>query len=496
MHLRRHHPWKLLLCCICICGFAALALPAHASTQDNVITITAQSDTIDFPTALDFQMTAADSAGSITKATLFLDDQSDSAPEQHDVTPASAGAKASFSWHEATTNDHFMPVGTQINYYWIVVDNVGNSTTGDTQKFQVTDTRFNWQHLTQGMFQVNWYNRPTDFGQTLKSHADTSLQHITGILGIGLTSPINIWVYQTTADFQASLPPDVHEWVGGISFPTLKQTSIVVEDTAAQTLQRDLPHELTHLVFHEGLNIPVPVWFDEGLAVYNQLYHEPSMAQSFRNALARHSLLPLSSITDDFPTDSDQAELAYAESWNLVDYMYTTYGPKSMMAFIKSMHTESVDFNQDMVQALHIDTPHMENQWHLHNNQPATLTGSQATLLHPTMMPQKIPTVSTTDPYAPVWILLGILLIILPMTGFTSLVAYQRRSYRKAQIVQQAQQIIHTALPDYTRNMPYTPHIPYVPPDDYTSPVTYMPPGYQPPGRPGEASRPDWTPQE
>src|SRR5258706_247623 len=144
----------------------------------------------------------------------------------------------------------------------------------------LTPFMFSSQHLAQGQLQVNWYNRPTGFGQIVMTNANTSLARITDNLGGGLLHPVNLWIYQNDTDFRGSLPPSTHEWVGGIAFPSLQEAFVVVQDSNADTLRRDMPHEMTHLVFHQRIEkgISAPTWFDEGLAVYNQQYHEPEMA--------------------------------------------------------------------------------------------------------------------------------------------------------------------------------------------------------------------------
>ena len=144
--------------------------------------------------------------------------------------------------------------------------------------------------------------------------------------------PLNLWVYETADDFHGALAPNSYEWVGGIAFPTLSEAFISVSGSSDTTLIRDMPHELTHLVFHQLIaqGILAPTWFDEGLAVYNQQYHEPEMAARLDEALASHTLLRLSNISFSFPADANAAYLAYAQSWNMIGYMYNTFGQPKM----------------------------------------------------------------------------------------------------------------------------------------------------------------------
>src|SRR5260370_744311 len=95
-----------------------------------------------------------------------------------------------------------------------------------------------------------------------------------------------------------------------------------------------MPHEMTHLVFHQltaHANV-IPTWFDEGLAVYNQMYHEPEMTARLQKALDTQTLLSLDDISGGFPPDADKAYLAYAQRCNLVAYMHSTFGQARMTA--------------------------------------------------------------------------------------------------------------------------------------------------------------------
>src|SRR5712691_9753187 len=159
----------------------------------------------------------------------------------------------------------------------------------------------------------------------------------------------------------------------------------------------------------------------------------------FNQALASHTLLRLSQISDKFPADADKAYLAYGQSWNLIDYMYGTFGQARMTLLIQKMNNPRADFGEDLMQALGEDQVHIENEWRLHLNQPTILNPHQPTAaLKPsiqTSQPQSMPTDST----APLFVTLGVLLILLPMVGIGALLVYQRRKRQQVLAVQSVQ---------------------------------------------------------
>lgn len=486
---RTHIPLLRLLCWLLVVMFAPVvfSMPAFAaSSTAHAITITSETGTVHFPQSIDFQMSAQDSSAIINKAIIYIQYGPDSigTSAQH-VVAITPGHTISVTWVEKTTGDNFVPPGTPVSYSWVLSDSAGHSFTGSQQQFRTVDTRFPWQHLSSGMLQVNWYNRPLNFGQAVLSQASGDITRISHTLGGGLKHSINLWVYQTDEDFHSSLSPNTYEWVGGIAMPSLYEAEIVVMDSGDMTLVRDMPHELTHLVFHQliGNAESAPTWFDEGLAVYNQQYHEPAMNSTLQDALKTQSLLPLNSISLSFPANSDQAYLAYAESWNLINYMYSAFGQPKMAKLIQEMSNPSNDFDTDLKLSIGMDQDHLENQWHLYLHQPPTLPPDELTPMpQPTAPPHPVQ-VTINDNSTPLLIFAGVLLILIPLLAIAFIFVYQRRSRQKALAVQAAEQII---MANRQQSSP-SPSWP-------TSFPTQPPPGppYQPPFGPSYMPPPQW----
>lgn len=430
MPARRVYLLSCLLVCLGLSIVSPMLLPGRALAANSPITVQAETQSGAFPNAITFQLKAHDTTGMISQATLLL---TSNVPyyidELHPVKIDQPSATVALTWREDTTGQHFLVPGTPITYTWELVDSNGTYDLPQ-QQFTTIDTRFSWQHLAQGLLQVNWYNRPSDFGQTVLAQALNSITHISSNLGGGPQQPLTLWIYQTHDDFRTSLTPNTHEWVGGIAFPSLNEAFIVVDTLSDETLIRDMPHELTHLIFHQLISqgIDAPTWFDEGLAVYNQFYHEPEMSLRLKQAIAAHALIPLKTLYFSFPADADQAYLAYAQSWNLVAYVYQRFGTASMAKLIASMNNNQLDFQQDLAQAIGEDPDHLENQWLLSLNQPPMLSMTPAAPASPPTL--LLTHISTTDRNAPLYMTLGVLLVVLPMVGLIFLFTYQRRSLR------------------------------------------------------------------
>ena len=432
MRLRRHYRSLLLALFLCTLLLSPAAFaPRHAQASSSPITVSSRTYIVNFPDYIDLSVSASDHIGMIVRASLDIDLSENLPPELHNVPIGKVGHTISTTWRENTSGSNFVPPGSQVFYSWQFWDSAGNTLTDTQQHFATTDTRFTWQHLSQGLLEVNWYNRPLDFGRVMLAQASDRIKHIGSVLGGGLIQPINLWIYETIDDFHGSLSPGSYEWVGGVAFPTLDEASIVAVSTSDYTLVRDMPHELTHLIFHQltGNRIDLPKWFDEGLAVYNQIYHEPDMSLRFSKALKTQALLRLDDISLDFPADADQAYLAYAESWNLVDYMYSTFGQPKMAHLIKDLGDTNSGVNADFQQALGVDELHLENQWRLHLHQPWVIPPDQLTPVSQAVTPvkQNATTVDTSS-----WLLLGlgVLLVVGALSTLVVLVLFSVRRSR------------------------------------------------------------------
>ena len=447
MHLKKYCSLLLITCSLCsLFLFFPMGMPS-AYADSSPITLEAHAYRIAFPQYIDFTATALDTSSKITTATLFITFHvtfnasgemydTSSTPEQHAVPIAHPAQTVSLSWRENTNSSVFFAPGTQVDYSWQLQDSANNTYVESQQQFVTIDSRFTWSHLSQGIVQVNWYNQPQSFGTALLSEATNDVARISHVMGGTPHTRINLWVYGNATDFHSALPPNTFEWVGGIAYPLLDEATIVAASTSDITFVRDMPHELAHIIFYQltAQGIQSPTWFDEGLAVYNQFYHEQAMTDRFNQALSTHTLLRLSNLQTNFPADADQANLAYAQSWNLVRYMFKTFGDTRMQQFIKDLDNPNTTFDQDLTQAFGMDSLHLENQWRLSLNQPDVLSPVQpkkpAQPQQP-KQPQKPQTQPATDVAASVAILFGSWLFMISFI-IIAIMAFYKNPRRRA----------------------------------------------------------------
>src|SRR5579884_357139 len=97
--LSRYHYFSWLLPCLLLEFLVLIFLtPIRAFTSVNTITVTAQSNRVNFPKSIDFHMTARDTTFRLTQATIFIQFKGTGGEhEQHQVTMPGAGNTATFS---------------------------------------------------------------------------------------------------------------------------------------------------------------------------------------------------------------------------------------------------------------------------------------------------------------------------------------------------------------------------------------------------------------
>jgi hypothetical protein len=371
-------PSLALLAAFTLSAGKAKAAEAPPLPDSDAITITSETQTFTYATQITFQVSASDTVGKITAAQLEIIVQPIGIDHHIDVPVAQPGPSVTLTYHYNPGSD-YLPPYSPVTYRWTFSDNAQHSLTGPAQHFDFADTRFSWQHLTRSNITVYWYDQNTAYGQNI---LDTAVQEAASIqhdLNGTVTDPLKVIAYASNEDLQGGLPANSPIWAGGVALIPFEEALIVVGDQS-YALQRDLPHELTHLILHQiaGLNCGgCPLWFDEGMAVYHQLYHEPEMQFAFDNAVKDNELLPFNSLADQFPNDTDQAEIAYAQSWNYIKYLYRTYTQPKVARLVNALRTNN--FARAFQQAFGASPDTLENQWRVSLGLEPTSNSPQST---------------------------------------------------------------------------------------------------------------------
>jgi hypothetical protein len=280
-----------------------------------------------------------------------------------DFTPASR-VEASWVWDMRNSS---LPPGAEVLYWWMVEDADGNRFETSPEIMHFNDERYSWQSLNStmpggGELSLFWYAGDTIFAQELMGACEEALTKLTQDIGTYPEKPIEIYIYASTVDLKgAMIFPQ--EWTGGVAFTAFSTVAIGISPSELDWGKRALVHELTHLVVHQATFSPygqLPLWLDEGLAMYSEGELDPVMRSYLEEAITKGELISVRSLCSPFSAYSEKAGLSYAQSYSLVEYLLDNYGQDSMLDLLAILKqgstydealTEVYDFNMDGLDA-------------------------------------------------------------------------------------------------------------------------------------------------
>jgi len=255
---------------------------------------------------------------------------------------------------------------SRVQYTYRVLLANGNSVDSPNYSFDYTDTRFAWQSVSNDRFEIFWYDREIALGQRALNTAQQGLQSIQNILPVSLEQSVRIYIYNTSNDLKGALPGS-QPWIAGQSAPDLGVIllSIPVGPEDQLELERQLPHELMHVILYQLIGektANLPAWLVEGLASTAEIYPNPEYASALSMSAEENKLIPLESFCASMPRDASGAFLAYAESASFVRFLHRTYGA-SAMRWLVEQYQNGLGCSEGIQTALGSSLTQLEYQW-------------------------------------------------------------------------------------------------------------------------------------
>jgi len=231
-----------------------------------------------------------------------------------------------------------LPPGSGVDYWWMVEDAVGNRIETTPVRVQFDDNRFSWQSLTEDKMTIYWYEGEQPFVQELKVSAQQVLARLAEDTGAYLKERVKMYIYASAQDLRgAMIYPQ--EWTGGVAFTRHGIIAIGIAPDNLEWGKLVIAHELAHLVIHQMTFNPysdLPNWLDEGLAMYAEGTLLPVFIAYLEKAIAEESLISVRSLSSPFSVYAEQAYLAYAQSYSLVEFLVDNYGQGKMLELLNT----------------------------------------------------------------------------------------------------------------------------------------------------------------
>jgi len=282
-----------------------------------------------------------------------------------DMTPASM-VEANWVWDMRNAG---LPPGAEVIYWWMIEDADGNrfETSPDIMNFH--DDRYLWQSLTSTAPQGNemslfWYEGSASFAQELMDTCEEGLARLTQDIGTCPERPINIYIYASDNDLKGAMIFS-QEWTGGVAFTAFSTIAIGIPPSELDWGKRALVHELTHLVVHQATFSPygqLPLWLDEGLAMYNEGELDPVLRSYLEEAISKDELISVRSLCSPFSAYSEKASLSYAQSYSLVEYLLDNSGQDSMLDLL-TIFKQGSTYDEALTEVYDFDIDGLDARW-------------------------------------------------------------------------------------------------------------------------------------
>ncbi len=317
----------VLLALIALGPFACQEAPADQATYVNLngFRVGLYDPQVEFPNSISFDL-AVEAESDISRIALhYQTEKLSPVPVTSIVFPSfetASEAKASWKWDMRKTGG--LPPGTRIRYWWAIQDAEGNSAETGVASVTFADQHHAWESLATDRITLYWYQGSSSFAQQLLNAAEGSLDRLATEIGAELSDRAQVYVYAGTQDLRNAMiyPP---EWTGGVAYTEYGIVAIGISTDDLVWGKRAMAHELAHLVVHRlvysGYDVGLPTWLDEGLAMYIEGELSSYLTAVLNDAVAHQELFSIRSLCGSFPTATQEAYLAYAQSYSLVEFL-------------------------------------------------------------------------------------------------------------------------------------------------------------------------------
>jgi hypothetical protein len=257
-----------------------------------------------------------------------------------------------------------LPPGARLWWRWRVSDAGGATYASQVEETLWLDNVHDWQTISGGNIRLHYYSGGERFGNELHQAAVEALTRLSQEVGLRPEAPIDIYIYASTGDMQDAILYEP-SWTGGQAYPEHDIVIIGVPPDQLEWGRRTVAHELTHvLVGHLTFSCLsfVPTWVHEGLAMVGEGGLEENQRALFEQAIADNTLPSLRSLSGGFSEESSRANLSYAVSYSVVNFLVEQYGRQNMAALLEALQRgETIDAALTAIYGFDVDG--LEDAW-------------------------------------------------------------------------------------------------------------------------------------
>lgn len=187
-------------------------------------------------------------------------------------------------------------------------------------------------------------------------------------IGVDFAEKTEIRLCPTLEAFREAQPGGtrIPIWAIGVAYPA-ENVIVLRSPRAVKGSRIDLvdvfAHEFSHIALGRALaGVTVPVWLNEGLAIYEAREWTLSRISVLTSASLMDRLIPLRVLTLSFPAEEGPAELAYAESFMFISFLINKVGREAFQRLIRD-YTRYGDLERALRRGTGMSIADLEERW-------------------------------------------------------------------------------------------------------------------------------------
>lgn len=235
------------------------------------------------------------------------------------------------------------------------------------------ENSFGKELILHGKFQIVLYKKNEIYAMELIREIDKINEEVQGVFKLKWLEETPIVIELVDVDNEIEVIGKDYKnlpyWVAGYASPSDNRIVIRYKNIGSYpylNLRSVLKHELSHIFLYRICkvnNVSVPKWFDEGLAMYVEKKWD---LQDYYQASIRSIILqpiPLEKLRFYFPTEEQEAKIAYVESFSFINYLMHKNGDDFLNEVINRL-IKGEDFEKIILTLTKKTIEENERDWH------------------------------------------------------------------------------------------------------------------------------------
>lgn len=245
-----------------------------------------------------------------------------------------------------TSVDYLTP-NTVVTYRWRAID--GEEVTLSPERtIRYEDDRpgLEWQAAELGEATVHWYGGAEAQARRFGELTAVGVEQAEELLGSELAGPVDVFVYDSQADFFGALGPGAREWTGAAAFSEIRTIFMWLGGGSPAYLEQAMVHEVTHIVFHDATENPFhePArWLNEGFATWSESRSDDGERSIVESEARGDGLFAFEAITEQFPIGDRGALLSYAQGTSMVQQIVDDHGTDALASIMAAYRDGATD---------------------------------------------------------------------------------------------------------------------------------------------------------